>query len=315
MAASNPPYLWLDGAYVAWGEATMHITEAAAAGMTTVFEGIRGYTNPETGAVNIPLLGPHWERFAHSLKVMGLDNPYTAEDFTDAVLGLLERNDVRVDSYIRPIGYMAGGAGFLHSGETHIAISTRPYGSHLLSGMHQAVCVSSWTRISDTAMPPRLKAQPNYHNSRLAMNEARRNGYDGAIMLNSRGTVAEGPGACVFVIRKGVAVTPPVTAGILESITRGFMIEMLPLALGIPVVEREIDRTELYVADEIFFCGTGAEVTPVSSVDRFTIGGGGIGPLTTRVERFYHDVIRGLLPDYAQYLTTFYPAAVGSPAD
>lgn len=229
-----------------------------------------------------------------------------------AALGLLERNGVTVDSYIRPIGYTTGGGSFLSQGPSHIAISTRPQPSHLLSGRHQAVRVSSWTRISDNAMPVRLKATPNYHNSRLAMREAQRDGYDGAIMLNARGTVAEGPGACLFMIRGGVASTPPVTASILESITRGFMLQLLPEALGVPVVERDIDRTELYIADELFFCGTGAEVTPISSVDRFTIGTGGIGPLTAKIERLYHDIVRGLAPAYSGVLTTYRPAAVAA---
>jgi branched-chain amino acid aminotransferase len=306
------PFLWLNGEYVAWDEATMHLTDASAAGMTTVFEGIRGYTNPHTGAFNIPLLPEHWDRFAQSLKVMGVENPYTAEDFTAATLGLLERNGVTVDSYIRPIGYLTGGGSFLTDGPSFIAIYTRPYASHLGSGKHQAVAVSSWTRIADNSMPPRLKATPNYHNSRLAMRQALRDGYDGAIMLNNQGTVAEGPGSCLFMLRGGVAYTTPVTAGILESITRAFMIRLLPDALGVPVVERAIDRTELYVCDEIFFCGTGAEVTPVSSVDRFTVGNGGIGPVTARVEQLYHDILRGLEPAYAHVLTTYQPAAVAA---
>lgn len=312
MAPTQSPYLWLNGEYLAWDDATMHLTDASNAGMTTVFEGIRGYTDPRTGAINIPLLPEHWARFANSLKVMGIDNPYTAEDFTAATLGLLERNGVTVDSYIRPIGYQTGGGSFLSSGDSFIAIYTRPHPTALLTGRHQAVCVSSWTRISDNAMPARLKATPNYHNSRLAMREAARDGYDGAIMLNSQGTVAEGPGACIFMIRDGVAYTPPVTASILESITRAFMIELLPRALGVPVVERAIDRTELYIADELFFCGTGAEVTPISSVDRFTVGEGGIGPITARVERLYHDILRGLEPAYAHRLTSYQPAAVAA---
>lgn len=322
MPPTQSPYLWLDGEFVAWDEASMHITDAAMAGMTTVFEGIRGYTNPQTGALNIPLLPEHWARFIHSIKVMRLENPFSPADLTAATLALLERNEATTDTYIRPIAYMTGGLGFLGRARggasdavSHIAIYTRPNPSQLLTGRHQSVRVSSWMRIPDNAMPARLKAQPNYHNSRLAMLEAGLDGYDGAIMLNSQGKVAEGPGACIVLIRNGIAYTPPVTASILESITRAFLIRLLPDALGVPVVERDIDRTELYVADEIFFCGTGAEVTPVSSVDHYPVGAGGIGPITARVEQLYHDVVRGLRPDYQRVLTTYQPAAVGVAAD
>src|SRR2546425_4300551 len=168
-------------------------------------------------------------------------------------------------------------------------------------------CVSSWTRTSDNAIPIRLKCGPNYQNGRLALLQAKADGYDAPILLNAQGHVAEGTGATFFMVRKGRLVTPPVTADILESITRATLIEEIcPNVLGLPVVEREIDRTELYVADEAFFCGSGYEITPIVSIDRFPLGDGEVGVLTRRMLRAYMDVVRGIDKRYSEWRTATY---------
>jgi branched-chain amino acid aminotransferase len=175
--------------------------------------------------------------------------------------------------------------------------------------------VASWRRISDDTVPPRLKAGANYQNSRLAQTEAKVNGYDTAIILNHRGTVAEGPGACLMMVRNGKLITPPVTAGILESITRATLMELAGRDLAVEVMEREVDRTELYVADEVFMCGSGLEVLPITSVDRIAIGDGTRGPLTKRIQDVYFAAARGELPAYRHWLTPVYAGvreAVGS---
>src|SRR5262249_31335833 len=154
-------------------------------------------------------------------------------------------------------------------------------------------CVSTWTRLSDTAMPPRIKCVSNYQNSRMALREAKRNGYDSPILLNERGKVAEGPASCVFIVRDRVAITPAITSGILESITRRTILGLCRDELAIETAERDVDRSELYLADEIFFCGTGAEVQAVSEVDGYPVGDGAIGPATSRIERAFHDLVRG----------------------
>ena len=164
-------------------------------------------------------------------------------------------------------------------------------------------CVSSWQRTSDNAIPIRLKCGANYQNGRLAALQAKADGYDSPIFLNRHGTVAEGTGATFFMVRKGKLVTPPVTSDLLESITRSTLIESLCPALGMDVVERDIARTELYVADEAFFCGTGAEVTPVVEVDDRAIGDGSPGPITKRLQKIFFDAVHGRNPAYRHWLT------------
>jgi branched-chain amino acid aminotransferase len=175
--------------------------------------------------------------------------------------------------------------------------------SHLKSGMTQAAKVSSWRRISEDVMPPRVKNLSNYRNSQLAGMEARLDGYDTAILLNHLGKVAEGPGACVMLVSGNQVITPDVNSGILESITRDALIVLIREVLGLEVVERHVDRTELYLADEVFTCGTAAEVTPVVAIDKYTVGGGEIGPVTRALESAFDDVLRGRDARYAHWRT------------
>jgi branched-chain amino acid aminotransferase len=184
-----------------------------------------------------------------------------------------------------------------------LLITNSPFTSTLKTGKTLTAAISSWTRISDNVMPPRVKSEANYRNSQLAANEARRNGYDEAIILNDRYKVAEAAWACVMMVKRGRIITPPVTAGLLESVTRFTMMTMADEQLNVSVEEREIDRTELYLADEVFLCGTGYEVAPVISVDRYQVGDGKIGPITNRLIDLYHDVVRGLDAPYDAWRT------------
>jgi len=173
-------------------------------------------------------------------------------------------------------------------------------------------CISSWARTSDNAIPIRLKCGANYQNGRLAVLQAKADGYDAPIFLNQHGRVAEGTGATFFMIRKGQIVTPPVTSDILESITRSTLVEKLcPEGLGMRVVEREIARTELYVAEEAFFCGSGYEITPITSVDRFPLGDGHVGAITQKLSTAYMNIVRGTDKRYPEWRTPVYPAAAG----
>jgi len=169
--------------------------------------------------------------------------------------------------------------------------------------------VSTWRRNSDLASPSRVKAGANYHNSRLAYIEARLSCFQIPILLNQAGKVAEGPGACFMMVRNGTLITPPVTADILESITRDTLITLARAELGLEVIEREVDRTELYVCDEAFFCGSGHEVTPINSVDHYDIGSGTPGAITRRLQQIYFDVVSGAVPAYRHWLTPVYGAA------
>ena len=188
-------------------------------------------------------------------------------------------------------------------------ITPRLAPSNLGTGKLAHCNVSSWNRISDNVMPPRAKAISNYQNSRYVSTESRVNGYDYGIILNQQGKVAEASYACIFIIRDGVAITPPVSAGILESITRETVRELLENELDLPVLERDVERTELYIADEVFLCGTAVEVQPVVSVDRYRVGDGETGPIVSRLESLFHQVVRGSHPSYSHWLHPVYPQA------
>ena len=231
---------------------------------------------------------------------------YDLDELTDATVDLLRANDVREDTYIRPLAYAADTSGkrFAQIGqETALLINTSPMASHLKSGMTQTAKVSSWRRISEDVMPPRVKNLSNYRNSQLAGMEARLDGYDTAILLNHLGKVAEGPGACVMLVSGNRVITPDVGSGILESITRDALIVLVREVLGLEVVERHVDRTELYLADEVFTCGTAAEVTPIVAIDNYTVGGGEIGSVTRALESAFDDVLRGRDARYAHWRT------------
>lgn len=237
-------------------------------------------------------------RFDDSMRLMGMKPKWDSRQLTDAVMALLRANGVKADHYIRPFAYLGRGSVLQSDRPERILITNSPFTSTLKTGKATSAAISSWTRISDNVMPPRVKAEANYRNSQLAASEARRNGYDEAILLNDRHKVSEGAWACVMLVKRGRVITPPVTAGVLESITRYALLQMFEEQLKVKTEEREIDRTELYLADEVFLCGTGYEVTPVTSVDRFQVGDGKIGPLTGRMIDLYHDVVRGLDAPY-----------------
>ncbi len=305
---STPAYLWWNGQRVPWASATVHLSSTFWSGVTAIFEGIMSYWNAEQGELYVWQLDAHLRRLLRSQKLMRQASPYTVAQLTDAVLDLVRALDVSADTYIFPYSYPQGGGGFESSTSAtpqpvDMAIVARPNASHLGKGWVRSACVSSYTRISDNVMPPRVKNIANYRNSNLAMAEAKIDGYDTALLLNTVGKLAEGPGACVMLVRDGVLVTPSSTDSILESITRASVIELARRELGLDVVERPVDRSELYVADEIFMVGTAAEILTVGSVDRYTIGDGGMGPVTTKLEQLFHDVVRGRMPAYEHWST------------
>ncbi len=306
--SSQPPYLWLNGKIVPWESATIHLVDARSLlTVSSVYEGIRGYWNPDQEQLYVFRLPEHMRRFGDSMKVMRMQPAFDTEALVQGVVELLKRNAPRGDVYIRPVGSFAPEAGNV-TGEVdptqlEILIYANERASSLSQDRRMNVAVSSWTRISDNSMPPRVKSNANYLSSRLVASQAHADGYDGAIILNSDGTVAEGPWACVFIVRDGVVITPSVTSNILESITRRTIIQLAQEAVGACVEQRAVARTELYVADEMFFCGTGAEVTPIVSVDRFKVGSGEVGPITRRLRGLYFDIVRGMEPDYKAWLT------------
>ena len=312
MAESHPTYLWWRGERRRWEDATIHVTNLGWSTIGAVFEGIRAYWDGDREELNVFRLEEHLERLARSMKLVRLPLEYTADQLTVAILDLLRANEVREDTYIRPLAYTAnaGNKRMAQMGnDSELLISTSTMPSHLLTGHTQTAKISSWTRISDNVMPPRIKNLSNYRNGQLATMEARQDGYDVAFLLNPHGKVSEASGACVAIVRDGKIVTPDVTSGILESITRDALITLAREDLGIEVVERPLDRTELYLADEVFTCGTAAEITSVVSVDRYPIGDGEPGPITGQLECLFHDVLRGEENRWARWRTPVWASA------
>jgi branched-chain amino acid aminotransferase len=277
--------------------------------ISSVFEGIRAYWNPERHNLYVFQLDAHLKRLFQSMKIMRMTSPYSKEELTQAILGLLRANEYQGDAYIQPLAYFAGGIpGYLAVLEEpgEVLMTTRPSPSSLGTSKMAHCNVSSWNRISDNVMPPRAKAISNYQNSRYVSTESRINGYDHGIVLNQNGKVAEAAYACLYILRDGVASTPSTSAGILESITREVVRQLLQRELQVPVIERDVDRTELYVADEAFLCGTAVEVLPIVSVDRYKVGDGKPGPVVSRLEERFHRIVRGQDKGYADWCTPVY---------
>jgi branched-chain amino acid aminotransferase len=268
----------------------------------SVFEGIRGYWNEKKEKLFLFRLDDHMARIEFSQRVMRFGEIAPAGPLCDATLELMRRNNFRASVHIRPTVYLDEYGESSARGPIGQFITAIPRGTPKKVEDGVRAQVSSWERISDRCMPARAKANANYNNSRYAGIQANIDGYDAAIMLNSRGKISEGQGMCIFMIRNGVAITPSVTSDILESITRDTVI-MLLRDMGVEVRERDMDRSELYDASEAFFCGTGWEVTPLNNVDGSPIGTGAPGDLTRELQRRYFDLVNGVAQDTHGWLT------------
>jgi len=297
--------IWMNGKLVSQAEAVLPVNSAAVFYATNVFEGLRAYWNAADDEVYSFRLPEHFQRFRESMKMMRFTIPYSDLDLYEAVRQVLSGNDAKEDVHMHMCAYVTG-TGLNATTPTGMYINPRRR-PRVEEGGGLKCCVSSWARTSDNAIPIRLKCGANYQNGRLATLQANADGYDQPILLNREGHVAEGTGATFFMVRKGRLVTPPITADILESITRTTLMDSIcPELLGMGVVEREIDRTELYVADEAFFCGSGYEITPILSVDRFPVGDGKVGPITARLTRAYLDIVRGVDSRFPEWRTPTY---------
>jgi branched-chain amino acid aminotransferase len=312
VAKQTPAYLWLDGKVVPWQDGTIHVASEAVVRGESVFEGVRAYGSAEREELYIFKNQEHLDRLRQSAKIMRMNIPYSDQELTEAFKELIRANGYRDNVHFRPTVYFGEGESNqydpseIRTGMFCIAYH-RPHSKSVLEGVKS--CTSTWRRNSDAATPSRIKAAANYHNSRLAHVEARLNGFSSPLMLNDRGKVAEGPSSCFMIIRDGKVITPPVTADILESITRQTIIDLCRDDLGLTVIQRDIDRTEVYVADEAFFCGSGAEVTPMLSLDHYALGEGGIGPITKRIQQLYFGVTGGRIEKYRHWLTPVYGEA------
>jgi branched-chain amino acid aminotransferase len=306
----RPAGLWafFRGEFVPLEEARISVTTHAFNYGTAVFEGIRAYWNPEQEQLWALDLVPHYERIKRSAALLLMETPHTPQELADATVEILRRSGLHEDSYIRPIIYKSTESiGVrIHNLESDVVIFALPFGKYIDTEKGIRAHVSSWRRTDDNAIPARGKITGAYVNGALAKSEAQLNGFDEAIVLTQDGHVSEGSAENLFLVRDGRLITPAVTDNILEGITRARLLAMAVETLGIDVVERTIDRTELYDADEIFLCGTGAQLAPVIEVDRRPIGSGTPGPISTRLRAIYFDAVRGRIDAYRDWLTPVY---------
>ena len=301
-------WVYLDGEVKRYADARVGLMTHALQYGTGVFEGIRGYWSPEHEQLFLLKLREHYRRMQNSVKVLKLKIPMNLDELCETSIELIRRNNFRQDVYIRPFAFKSSEeiGVRLHNLKDSFAIYVTPFGNYVEVDGGIRCMVSSWRRIDDNVAPARAKITGIYVNSALAKTEAMENGFDEAIMLSQDGHVSEGSAENIFLIRDGKVCTPPTSDNILEGLTRLAMMELLRKELDMEVVERSIDRSELYIADEIFLCGTGAQISPVIDVDRRPIGDGQVGPVVSQLQKLYFDIVRGLSAKYRNWLTPVY---------
>lgn len=309
MQAEADPNLivYFGGRYVPLCEARIGILTHALHYGTGIFEGIRGYWDDTQQEIFLVRSTDHYLRWKQNCGVLHIDIPLSPEELSSITLELIRRNAFHTNIYIRPLAYKcAERIGVSPDDRDAFAIIALPFGDYLHAdhGIHAGV--SSWRRIEDNAIPARSKICGAYVNSALASDDARRSGFDEAILLNESGHVAEGSTCNIFMVRKGNLITPSVTENILEGITRDSVMELMRRELAIPVLERPIDRSELYLCDELFFTGTAVGIAPIVSVDHRPVKDGTIGPLTLRIQQMYFEATRGHLQKYRKWLIPAY---------
>jgi branched-chain amino acid aminotransferase len=298
---------YFQGQYVELGEAKLPLMTHAFLYGTAVFEGIRAYWNPDEKQLYALRVKEHLVRLRNSSRIMLMSDLPSVEDFTEIVKQVLRRNNFQEDAYCRPSVYKNTEAiGVKLHGLTHdYYVLAVPMGDYIDTSKGIPTGTVSWRRTSDTSIPSRSKITGSYVNPAFSKTEAMLNGFDEAIVLTADGHVSEGSAENLFMVRDGVLITPSVSDDILEGITRAGIME-IAAHLGIPVKERQIDRTELYIADEVFFCGTGAQVSPVASVDHRPVGDGQVGPITRQVSKTYFDAVRGRLEAFRHWVIPIY---------
>lgn len=275
---------------------------------TACFEGIRAYWNAEREQLYIFRALEHFQRLRQSAAILRMELPYSAEELVETSVELLRRNQFRTDTYIRPLVYKSSQeiGVRLHNLEDSFLIYTQPFGEYHERSRALRCMVSTWRRVDDNAAPARAKISGIYINSALAKTEAFENGLDEAIVLGQDGHVCEGSAENLFIIRNGTLITPPVSDNILEGITRSTLMQYWTEDLGLPMVERPIDRTELYIADEVILCGTGAQISGVGEIDHRKVGDGKVGPFTCQLDEVYGRLVRGEIEKYREWCTPVY---------
>ncbi|HYP42609.1 MAG TPA: branched-chain amino acid transaminase [Candidatus Nitrosocosmicus sp.] len=302
MNSKNADFIWFDGEFKPWDSVTVPITTHAIHYGTSVFEGIRGYSNDEN--LFVFKLKEHMQRLIQSAEVYSINSRYTLSEICASTVELLKKNNIRRSCYIRPllfVGLHGIDLNVTKTSPSHLAIIAFPFNRYFPeTGIR--TCISSWRRINENSTPPMAKAGGNYMNSVLATQECKRNGYDESILLDYQGNVSEAPGENIFLVRENKIYTPPLSDSVLEGITRDTAIT-LARYLGYEVQERSITRTELYIADELFVTGTAAEITPIISVDNHNVSNGEVGKITKKISDLYQKIVISQIPDYRDWLT------------
>lgn len=301
-------YIFLEGKFIEAEKAVIPVKTHAFLYGTSVFEGIRAYYNSDEEQMYVFRMKEHYERLLRSAKIMLMNCPYSIEELCSQTVQLLKKNAYRQDVYIRPTLYKSSdkiSPGLDNTKDAYLLFTT-PFGDYYDMTKGLDLCISSWRRTSDNAIPPRAKIAGAYANAALINTDAHNAGFDDAIVLSESGQVTEGSAMNLMFVSNGKLITTTTTDDILEGVTRNTVIE-LAKDLGIEVIERDVDRSELYLMDEIFVCGTGAQITPVSTIDRRLIGKDGkMGEITAQLQKLYFDVVKGKLSKYKDWCVKVY---------
>mgnify|MGYP000366342498 CR=1 FL=1 len=299
--------IWLKGEILNVNDAKINVLSPTSQFGLNVFEGIPCYWNEDENQLYACRLDDHYNRLLRSAKLLQLDCKYTKEDFTKALKDVIKANEYDENLSVRQTLFVDGFGSWGSEGPVEMFVAPIPRGRTSAEYNKKGLncCITSWRRISDETLSPRIKCGANYINSRVGQREALRNGYDTCLFLNEVGKVAEGPGSCFFMIKDNTVITPQLTDSVLESITRDTVIQ-LAKHMGYKVIERSIDRTELYTCDEAFLCGSAMEITPVLSIDRYTIGNGDTGNITKNIHLKYLDAVQGKDKEFKQWVTPIY---------
>ena len=303
----NNRYIWYKGEIINVNDAKINILAPTAQFGLNVFEGIPCYWNDSKKQLYAFRLDDHYDRLLRSARLIQINCPYTKEDFKRALIDAVKANEYEENLSVRQTLFVDGFGSWGSAEPVDMFVApipkSRTSSEYNKTGLN--CCITSWRRISDNNLSPRIKCGANYINSRVGQREALRNGYDTCIFLNENGKVSEGPGSCFFIVSNGTLITPRLTDNVLESITRDTIIK-LAAHNNIPVVERTIDRTELYTCDEAFLCGSAMEITPVLSIDKYVINNGNVGKITDELHKLYLDAAKGNDPLFEEWVTPIY---------
>lgn len=301
-------FYFMDGKYVPSNEAMIPVRTHAFLYGTSVFEGIRAYWNEIENQLYVFRAKEHIERMFNSSKIMFLNPKYSLNEYLDIIKNLMIKNNYKQDCYIRPEVYCSSlgiSPGFKEE-DSSVLIFTLKMGEYFEKEEGLNVCVSSWNRLEDNTIPPRAKISGAYANTALMIQEAKKNGFDDAIAISSNGKAAEGSSMNFFLVEGNTLVTTPTASNILVGVTRNTVMEIAQKELGLKIETREINRTELYIADEAFFCGTGVQIVPIAAIDHRKIGTGKKGEITSKIAKLYNDIVRGKNKKYIDWCMPVY---------